>query len=106
MNYQSLRTQLMPEDSGTDTEQQQQHSATLSDSCHTTQRTLIERCSDAYWYVDSSYTLSDNKRMAAALLVVANEIEQWAMQSEQNGTGLVAITLAGVAQRLRDRASD
>ena len=96
----------MPEDSGTDTEQQQQHSATLSGSCLMTQRTLIERCNDAFWYVDSSYTLSDNKRMEAALLVIADEVERWAIQSEQNGTGLVAITLAGVAQRLRDRASD
>ena len=44
--------------------------------------------------------------MEAALLVIADEVERWAIQSEQNGTGLVAITLAGVAQRLRDRASD
>ena len=96
----------MPEDSGMDTEQQQQHSATLLGSCLTKQQTLIERCSDAYWYVDSNHTLSDSKRMAAALLVVADEIEQWAIRSEQNGTGLVALTLAGVAQRLRDRAND
>jgi hypothetical protein len=43
--------------------------------------------------------------MAAAIMVVADEVEQWAIQSEQNGTGLVALTLAGVAQRLRDRAN-
>lgn len=63
---------------------------------------LIQRCNDAYWFPDSRYALSDSVRMAAALKVIADEVDQWSAECQEKGAEIVALALHGVAERLRD----
>lgn len=96
----------MPEDSGTDTEQQP-GSSEMS-SAHSPLRSipLNQRCSDAYWYLDSTYTIASRFRMAAAIRVIADEVEQWSAELGAKGSTIVALAIKGVAERLRDRADE
>ncbi len=89
-----------------DTEQQCQSLETLLDGRPMTTRTLNQRCSDAYWSVDSDHPCSDSERMAEAIAVIAHEIEGWAIESDRRGAPIVALAITGVAQRLRERARD
>ena len=86
-----------PKPSGTDT-------ASQPDSCAALLGTipLLQRCNDAYWFPDSRYALSDSVRMAAALNVIANEVDQWSDECKAKGSEIVALALHGVAERLRD----
>jgi len=77
-----------------------------SPACETSLGTipLIQRCNDAYWFSDSRYHLSDSVRMASALRIVADEVQTWSDTALERGTEIVALTLRGVAERLRDAA--
>jgi hypothetical protein len=88
----------MPLASGTDTQQQQQTSETKSEGL-----SLVQRCSDAYWFLDSSYTLSDKARMASALAVVVGDIQRWAEHAEGQGAILCAAAIRGVAERINEK---
>lgn len=88
----------MPLDSGTATQQQQQTSETKSEGL-----SLVQRCSDAYWFLDSSYTLSDKARMASALAVVVADIKEWADHADRQGAILCAAAIRGVAERIHEK---
>lgn len=94
-----------PEDSGTATEQQSDCSEILSDTSPLTSLSLNQRCSDAYWFLDTSHTLTSSTRMAAAIQVIADEVERWSEDCEAKGATIVALAIKGVAERLRDRAN-
>ncbi len=66
---------------------------------------LIQRCNDAYWLLDSRYTIGDCHRMASALHVIADEVALWSDQAQEKGTDIVALAIRGVAERLRDAAN-
>lgn len=63
---------------------------------------LIQRCNDAYWFPDSRYKLSDSVRMAAALKVIADDLDDWAVEFQERGNEIVALAVRGVAEWLRD----
>ena len=63
---------------------------------------LIQRCNDAYWFPDSRYVLSDSVRMASALKIIADEVDEWSAECKAKGSEIVALALHGVAERLRD----
>jgi hypothetical protein len=81
--------------SGTDTDQLSPASATQSASIP-----LIERCSSAYWFPDSRYSIADHVRMAAVLSVIADEIEAWAPAKEQ--ARICHLQVMEIAARLRE----
>jgi len=81
--------------SGTGTDQQSQASAIRSGAIP-----LIDRCSSAYWFPDSRYSIADHVRMAAVLSVIADEIETWAPAKEQ--AKICHLQVMEIAARLRE----
>jgi len=64
---------------------------------------LLQRCSDAYWFLDTRYTMSAESRMAAALKVVVDEIHRWADHAEKQGAILERhVVIRGVAERINE----
>jgi hypothetical protein len=81
--------------SGTDTDQPSLVSEIRSGSTP-----LIDRCSDAYWFPDSRFSIADHVRMSAVFHVLADEIETWA--PDKATARICHLQIMEVAARLRE----
>ena len=64
---------------------------------------LIDRCSDAYWFPDSRFSISHRCRMAAVFGVIATEIESWAPSKAD--AKICHLQIMEIAARLRELAN-
>ena len=67
---------------------------------------LLDKCNDAYWMGSSDLALSDRRRMAAALRVVAEDLEAIANDALGHGFRAGAAAIHAAASLLRRAAGD